>query len=302
MIEISKIFIPVDFSDASRKALDHGVTIAQAFGAGIVLACVVEDPSVLDYHYYSSGAVRPQKAALGDVRADLAGLVPEAVRQSTRCSFVVSQGLVEDELLASIHEARPDLVVMGTHGRRAFRRWFLGSVTEHMLRHVPVPVLTVSHPEAEATPWTIAGGHILYATDLSEGSALGLKTAYELARRFEAELTVLHVMLPLHMEYGIRYIPMDIAADHRQIREDLTVRLEKSVPAEVRSDPRVHLKLEEGVPYEVIPDLADGLQADLIVINLHGEHRKERPLLGTTAERVVRTVHGPVLSIPMVNP
>lgn len=111
----------------------------------------------------------------------------------------------------------------------------------------------------------------------------------------------MHVMLPLHMEYGIQYIPTDIAADHGRIREEQVGRLEKSVPAEVRSDPRVHLGLEEGVPYEVIPDMADKLSADLIVINLHGEHRRERPLLGTTAERVVRTSHVPVLSIPMVS-
>jgi nucleotide-binding universal stress UspA family protein len=64
-----------------------------------------------------------------------------------------------------------------------------------MLRHVPVPVLTVSHLEAEKHAiGLVALNRILYATDLSESSSIGLRYAIELARGAGAQLTVMHVL------------------------------------------------------------------------------------------------------------
>jgi len=57
--------------------------------------------------------------------------------------------------------------------------------------------------------------------------------------------------------------------------------------------------LADGVPYETINRLAEKINADLVVINLQGKSRLERALLGTTAERVIRTATVPVLSLPM---
>jgi nucleotide-binding universal stress UspA family protein len=57
--------------------------------------------------------------------------------------------------------------------------------------------------------------------------------------------------------------------------------------------------LADGIPYEEINRLSDECGADLIVINLQGKGRLERALLGTTAERVIRTAAVPVLSLPM---
>ena len=44
-----------------------------------------------------------------------------------------------------IHEEHPDIVVMGTHGRGIIGRLLMGSVTQQVLRHLEVPVLSVSH-------------------------------------------------------------------------------------------------------------------------------------------------------------
>ena len=57
--------------------------------------------------------------------------------------------------------------------------------------------------------------------------------------------------------------------------------------------------LADGVPYEAINNVAEKNNADLIVINLQGKGRLERALLGTTAERVIRTATVPVLSLPL---
>ena len=86
-------------------------------------------------------------------------------------------------------------MVMGTHGRKFLGRWFIGSVTEHMLRKVPVPLLTVSHVEVEEHAiGLVLLKRILYTTDLSESSNTGLRYAIELARGTGAQLTVIHVI------------------------------------------------------------------------------------------------------------
>jgi nucleotide-binding universal stress UspA family protein len=57
--------------------------------------------------------------------------------------------------------------------------------------------------------------------------------------------------------------------------------------------------LTDGVPYETIDRLAVQYKADLIVINLQNKGLLERAVLGTTAERVIRTATVPVLSLPL---
>jgi nucleotide-binding universal stress UspA family protein len=54
-----------------------------------------------------------------------------------------------DVLLDYVPRAAIDLVVLGTHGRRAINRLLLGSVGERLIRLSPCPVLTVNHPERD---------------------------------------------------------------------------------------------------------------------------------------------------------
>ena len=90
--------------------------------------------------------------------------------------MIVKTGNIDSELLGIVQEEAVDLVVMGSHGRRHFSRWFIGSVTERLLRKLPVPVLSVSHvvPEKHAIELGLVSVHkILYAADLSEATTVG---------------------------------------------------------------------------------------------------------------------------------
>ena len=300
MIDIHKILVPVDFSEASKKALAYGAALAKEFDANLVIAHIVEYSRPTAYAFPGE-TFQIQKHQIEEVRVKLKDLVPKDVRDWLNYRFIVKSGIVSDELLAAMKDEPVDLVVMGTHGRRGFRRWILGSTTEHLLRRVPTPILTVSHVEEETTASFLAGRRIVYATDLFEGAGKGLDIAYEWARRFAAELTAFHVMLPLQLEYGSTYLPLDIGKDHTALHKELAEELEQAVPESIRLDPRVRCELGEGVPYEVILKFADDWKADLIVIHLHGRRRGERMRIGSTAERVVRGARKPVLAIPVLD-
>src|SRR5262245_55257818 len=111
--------------------------------------------------------------------------------------MIVKTGSIDAELLAIAQEEAVDLVVMGSHGRRHFGRWFIGSVTERSLRKLPVPLLSVSHvqPEKHAMELGLVSVQkVLYAADLSEETTIGMQYAIELARGTGAKLMVAHVV------------------------------------------------------------------------------------------------------------
>ena len=300
MIDIHKILVPVDFSEASQKALRYGMILAKEFEASLIVAHIIEFSPPIAYAF-PAASFQVTKLEMEEIQAKLKALIPEDVRESIDYRFIVKAGNVSDELLAAVTDEGVGLVVMGTHGRRGFKRWMLGSVTEHLLRRVPAPVLTVSHTEDVSMPASLTEGRILYATDLSEGTGRGLEIGYEWARRFAAELTVFHVLLPLRLEYGATYLPLDIGKDHQALHKELSEQLERAVPESMRLDPKVRCELGEGVPYEVILKFVDDWAADLIIIHLQGSSHKERTLIGSTAERVVRASSKPVLAIPVLD-
>jgi nucleotide-binding universal stress UspA family protein len=63
----------------------------------------------------------------------------------------VRMGDPRAEIVADAQEHGADLVILGSHGRTGLKRWFLGSVAEHVVRHAPCSVEVVRRPE-EAPP------------------------------------------------------------------------------------------------------------------------------------------------------
>jgi nucleotide-binding universal stress UspA family protein len=286
MIRIENILVPVDFSEPSQMAVNYGISLAHEFDAGVVLAHIAP----FDRKLYETAKVRVLE------------LIPPELRESLYFETIVKGGDVQDEILGIVAERDIDLVVMGTHGRGFLERMVLGSVTESMLRKLPVPVLTVSHLDPErkiGKPGVVTLKRILYASDLSDESEAGLKFSMRLARGLDARLTVAHVIDPLGAgflgEQTAAYLP-DYAGSIRAQAEEY---LDRLVALESDGSVPVSTVLGEGIPWAVIDEIARDCKADLIVINLQGKGKLERALLGSTAEHVIRTAGVPVLSLPL---
>ena len=286
MIHVKTIMVPVDFSEPSKKAVNYGLSLAVEFEARLVLAHITP----FDERSYEAAKAR------------LLQLIPGEYRDRLNYEIIVKAGDVRQELAGIIEDKTVDLVVMGSRGRSYFERLLLGSVTERMLRQVHVPVLTVSHldPEKEIhRPGVVPLHRILYATDLADGTEPGLQFSVRLAHGLDAHLTVLHVVQALDSAFqGIEtaaYLP-DYAAD---LQAGAAERLNRLVALVSDGSVPISTILASGVPYQTIDRIAEQNNDDLIVINLQGKGRIERALLGTTAERVVRTAAVPVLSLPL---
>src|SRR4030095_362005 len=297
MISLKKILVPVDFSEPSKKAVTYGLTLAGQFDANVILAHIVPESSALTYAF-PTRLPEFENEQFAKARREIEKLAPAEQTATLNFRTIVKSGNTEKELLGIVRDEGIHLVVMGTHGRRYLGRWFIGSVTEHMLRSVPVPVLTVSHVEAESHAiGLVSMKRILYATDLSDSASIGLRYAIELARGAGAQLTVMNV---IDDEDRILWGPAMIAyLDRAKLFEERRHKLDDFIKQQRAPGIAIEGVILEGKPVQKIVEFADVQKIDIIVLNLQSKSLVERALLGSTAERVVRFAHTPVLSVPV---
>jgi len=142
------VLVPTDGSDAAEAAVDHGIAVADAFGATLHAFHVVD----LSAMTTGSGIEPPTQQLERYTEAGEAAV--EAVAERARAAGLdtettVEHGFPSADLLDYVDEAGVDLVAMGTHGRTGIDRVLLGSTTERILTRSPVPVVAV-HPDDAA--------------------------------------------------------------------------------------------------------------------------------------------------------
>ncbi len=141
-----RILVPFDGSPASTQGLKEALRLAKASGATLRVIYVVNE-FVLDPGYSSGGYcesfIEAFRATGAQVLAQAEALARAA---SVECQVELKEtigGNVPELILQAAREWHPDLIVMGTHGRRGMKRAMLGSDAEMVLRGAPVPVLLV---------------------------------------------------------------------------------------------------------------------------------------------------------------
>ena len=139
------------------------------------------------------------------------------------------------------------------------------------------------------------GGYkrILLAVDLAEESSTVGERAIQLARRFDAELHVVHVVEPLSLVYG-GDIPMDLSSVQDEIQEQAQSSLDEFCAA--AGVPEAHRYLIFGRPETEIHRIAMSAGIDAIVVGSHGRHGLAL-LLGSTANGVLHGACCDVLAV-----
>lgn len=137
---------------------------------------------------------------------------------------------------------------------------------------------------------------IVCPTDFSPTAGRAVEYAVDLARTFGAELLLLHVIPD--MNYPLRSFGMASALPH--LREELHKRATDALlEAKAKAGPNVSVRtlLADGDAHTQIVECARQNSADLIVIGTHGHTGLKHALLGSTAERVVRTADCAVMTV-----
>jgi nucleotide-binding universal stress UspA family protein len=146
---------------------------------------------------------------------------------------------------------------------------------------------------------------ILCPIDLSDTSRHALEHAFAFARWYRARVTVLHVLdapLPLAPPTGVMPptgVPVDVSALPLLRPEDVTEDVRRFTSSTHGADPSVaDFVVVEGSPVREIVRQADDSRTDLLVMGTHGRSGFEALFLGSVTEKVLRSTHVPVLTVP----
>lgn len=146
MKTIKNILVPVDLSAYSYHALDYALDLAEmyAYDAKITLLHVLDRASITMFSnlYITSGEI------LGDVEGTAREVMEEKVgkydkSKFSKVSISVIWGNPYKEIVDFAEENQMDIIIMSTHTKPGLAHFFLGSVTEKVVRYSDIPVLTV---------------------------------------------------------------------------------------------------------------------------------------------------------------
>jgi nucleotide-binding universal stress UspA family protein len=271
------ILVPTDLSDPAAHALRYASSLAERLGARLLV--IHADPFLppTDFTANTAGVFELSRdAMMAAARKELQQHAERNVRASIPFDLRVIVGEPLDAIVAQVTESGADLIVMGTHGRTGMSRLIVGSVTEAVMRVVPVPVIAVNPLAIE----TAEMEKVVCPIDFTPACREALRHAAALASRGGAPLVLLHAVDDDRTEAGI---------EERK-------RLHDWLPAELAD--RCELKLISSThEADRIVETAAKVRAQLIAFGVTAGRSPAEPLLGTIAERVVQRSRCPVLTV-----
>lgn len=136
---------------------------------------------------------------------------------------------------------------------------------------------------------------ILVATDLEEASGKALERALDLARALDATVEIVHaVRLP---PYYYSAYAEGLAWPVEELEGEARRALQKTLEAARAQYAKVDGRVIAGEPCEAVVAAAKAMKADLIVVGTHGRRGLPRVVLGSVAEKIVRTSTVPVMTV-----
>ena len=145
MPQLEIILLATDGSPASEPASEQAIDLAIQVQARLLVVGVL------------ATSARPSEASAGPATADsrdsltakAQAIVQRAKAAGADATFLVWEGEAGEAIVAAADSENADLIVVGSHGRSGVSRFFIGSVSDYVVRHAHCPVMVVrGKPEA----------------------------------------------------------------------------------------------------------------------------------------------------------
>jgi nucleotide-binding universal stress UspA family protein len=232
---------------------------------------------------------------------EVLGKFPGHVTTATTRADSTSE--IVETLLCTADYIDADLIVMGASGRSAVARFFMGSVSEAIARHAPIPVLLARSSELPLRSVVIGMDGSSDARNAACFAACKLPLPADCA---------LHLVQAVPQPFWAGFPDPMLAgtaeamaveateAEQTKAREMLTgiaQELRESGAGSGGEGRAVEAEAIVGNPASVLLDTANAQKAGLVVVGSHGMSGMERFLLGSVSERVLRHAHCSVLVV-----
>ncbi len=137
--------------------------------------------------------------------------------------------------------------------------------------------------------------HVLVPTDFGASSQAALEIALDLVKKYDSRLTVVHTYeIPAYTYEGMAYTAFDLLTP---VIEAARTQFDATMKAIVERCPGAKGCLRLGSPWQEILAVREESKADLIVMGTHGRKGLAHAVIGSVAEKIVRTSSVPVLTV-----
>jgi nucleotide-binding universal stress UspA family protein len=137
-----KILLPTDGSENAEKAVTHGVELAAGTGANVVALYIIDTSSFISLpENYMWENVRELLEKEGKKAVDF--VKKTAKKQKVKVETMIKEGSPSKEIVNTASEEKMDLIIMGTAGRTGLDKFFLGSISEKVLRSASTAVMII---------------------------------------------------------------------------------------------------------------------------------------------------------------
>lgn len=301
------VIAAVDLSPASVNAARSAALLARMSRDKLVLVRAIEPISAIYPELMLAGALDVDasvRAATAEALTTIAVSLRD-VAPGVEIETQVVAGAPPEVLMGCARAEKASLIVLGTRGRGAIGRLFVGSVAQRTMRAAACPVLVLREGTAPFAAW--ASGtralKVMVGIDRSPASEAAVAMVATLRKIGPCDVTLMHEYWPPgeYARLGLRG-PRDLSREDDEIVAVLNREL-RDLWAElspVAGDGRISTRVAAGwsAPGLELALAADATSADLLVMGTTQAHGLERLRRGSDALTALHNCHVPVLVVP----
>jgi nucleotide-binding universal stress UspA family protein len=300
---MKRILCPIDVSERSTELLQYAAAVQHWYGGCVTVLHVVPTFDAVEVH--PGGWFDPVKFAYPMSRDSVIEQVRRAVAaasiRDTHATYETEAGDPAAVIIRRAQALSADVIVLGTHETGGIEPFVLGSVADSVLRQASCDVITVPVDVERATS-RIQISTIVCGVDFSDQSLDALHATFEIARRVDAGVILVHAIEWLAEEQPPDTVEFNVS----DLRARLVCNAQKKIDGLLDDNTSlgrsVRTRVLTGRAYREVLRVARDEGADLIVVGHRGRSRAALPLIGSTAEQIVRGSPCPVLTVRRAHP
>ena len=293
-----RILVPLDGSELAERALKPALKLSKAAKGELLLLSISYLKHAFVEERAGIGFLLPHQS-IDQTRQELATYLQSIAEKSAQPEVLLRTRIEDgDEASVIVDTAvaeQSDLIVMSTHGRTGFSRWYLGSVAERVMQSAPCPVLIVRGERPFA--------RVLITLDGSELAERALLPGFALASCFNSEVTLMQVEQPVAIspifisdleaqEHGLGSQARDYFYFRTQRYLDRMAQQHQSLISQ-----EVKTMSLTGPVADTILETIEKNEIDLLVMATHGRTGLRRWVFGSIAEKVAHHAQCAVLVV-----
>ena len=294
-----RILVALDGSSTAESILPAVISLAKLYGSWVTLCSIIP--------HQKTGQLFSKQYFLEKIELDSQAKLNLYLHEwesklnsiGIRTDILIKTGNPPQEIIRLTEDSHYDLLALATRGRSGIMRWILGSVADHIIGSVPIPILLIAPHENVKYSFKqpIKLNSIIIPLDGSKLAESVLPVAESIALKSSAEITLIQAVPTVIQVYlGIepQTYPIDILENLEERGNDYLSKVKRFL---VNRGTKVESKLLEGDASSSIINFCSQIDHSLVTMTTRGNTGFSRWVLGSVADKIIRNIGGPVLLI-----